>query len=278
MEKINIYEYLDYRAFLRDLYTEKKENVRGFSYRSFCRRAGIVNPSFLKLVIDGKRNLTPASIMKFSKGFGFKRHQAEFFHNLVMFNQSATHEEKNHYYKKLSSSKRYIEVKHIERDQFEYFSKWYYAAIRELISVPGFKNDPEWIAKRLNPQVTPKEAAEAIELLIKLELVGLRADGCLFQKDRNITTPSEATSLAIVNFQREMMKRAMEATEKMRAHHREISTLTIAVTKEKFEEAKKKIKNFRRELHAFLSECESPEAVYQLNFQLFPLSEVESEA
>jgi uncharacterized protein (TIGR02147 family) len=216
--------------------------------------------------------------MKFAKGFGFKRHEGEFFHNLVMFNQAATHEEKNHYYKKISSSKRYAEIKHIERDQFEYFSKWYYAAVRELISVPGFKNDPEWIAARLNPKISPKEAAEAIELLMKLELVGLRADGCLFQKDRNITTPSEATSLAIVNFQREMMKMAMEATEGMRAHHREISTLTIAVSKDKFEEAKKKIKDFRRQLHAFLSECTEPEAVYQLNFQLFPLSEVKSEA
>ena len=116
--KINIYEYLDYRAYLRDLFEEKKATVRGFSYRSFCRKAGIVNPSFLKLVIDGKRNLTPASIMKFAKGFTLKRHEGEFLHNLVMFNQASTHEEKNHYYKKLSSSKRYAEVKHIERDQF----------------------------------------------------------------------------------------------------------------------------------------------------------------
>ena len=87
-DKINIYEYLDYRAYLRDLFEEKKANVRGFSYRSFCRKAGIVNPSFLKLVIEDKRNLTPASIMKFAKGFGLKRHEAEFLHNMVMFNQS----------------------------------------------------------------------------------------------------------------------------------------------------------------------------------------------
>jgi uncharacterized protein (TIGR02147 family) len=278
IETINIFKYLDYRRLLQDLYTEKKRTVRGFSYRSFCRRAGIVNPSFLKLVMEGKRNLTPSSIRKFSKGFGLKKQESDFFEQMVLFNQSSTHEEKNHYYKKLASSKRYIEVKHIERDQYEYFSKWYYATIRECICLPGFKNDPERIANSLNPKISPREAAEAIELLLKLELVGLKEDGTLFQKDRNIVTPSEAASLAVCNFQREMMKKAMEATERMRAHHREISTLTIAISKDKFEHAKKRIKEFRRELHAMLSECESPDAVYQLNFQLFPLSEVESEA
>ncbi len=277
-DRITIYEYLNYRSYLRDLYAEKKRTVRGFSYRAFCRRAGISNPSYLKLVIDGERNLTPTTIRKFCKGLSLKRHEAEFFEHLVLFNQAATHEEKNYYYKKLASSKRYIEVKHIEHDQYEYFSKWYYAAVRELICVPGFRNDPEWIAQRMNPRISPKEAADALALLLKLELVGLDENGTLFQKDRNITTPSEATSLAVCNFQREMMKRAMEATERMRAHHREISTLTIAVSKEKFEVAKRRIKEFRRELHALLSECETPEAVYQLNFQLFPLSEVECEA
>ena len=278
IEKINIFKYLDYRRFLQDLYAEKKNTTRGFSYRSFCRRAGIVSPSYLKLVIEGKRNLTPASIRKFSKGFGLKKQESEFFENMVLFNQATTHEEKNYYYKKLASSKRYIEIKHIERDQYEFFSKWYYAAIRECMCLPGFKNDPEHIANSLNPKISPRKAAEAVELLLKLELVGLHENGTFFQKDRNIVTPSEAASLAVCNFQREMMKKAMEATEKMRAHHREISTLTIAISKDKFEHAKKRIKEFRRELHAMLSECENPEAVYQLNFQLFPLSEVEDEA
>lgn len=275
--QVSIYNYLDYRRFLNDLFEEKKRSVRGFSYRSFCRDAEIVNPSFLKLVVERKRSLTISSARKFAKGFKLKKHEADFLETLVLFNQASSHEEKNRYYKKLSSSKRYIEVRHIERDQFEYFSKWYYAAVRELVALSNFKNDPAWIANVLAPKISPKEATEAIALLLRLGLVGLGKDGRLFQKDRNLVTQSEASSLAICNFQKEMMKKGLEAIERMRAHQREISTLTIAISRKKFEVAKQKIKEFRRELHALLSECDDPEAVYQVNFQLFRLSEVTSE-
>ena len=99
---ISIYDYLDYRRFLRDAFEEKKNTLQGFSYRTFSRSAGIVSPSFLKLVMDGKRNLTPSSIRKFARGFRLKPDEAEYFENLVLYNQAADEEEGEHYFAKLS--------------------------------------------------------------------------------------------------------------------------------------------------------------------------------
>lgn len=61
---VEVYGYLDYRAFLADLYTAKK--ARGFSYRSFSRRAGLSSPNYLKLVIDGQRNLSAKMAERFA--------------------------------------------------------------------------------------------------------------------------------------------------------------------------------------------------------------------
>lgn len=35
-----VYEYLDYRLYLRDFYAYQKQHVYGFSYRVLSRRAG----------------------------------------------------------------------------------------------------------------------------------------------------------------------------------------------------------------------------------------------
>jgi uncharacterized protein (TIGR02147 family) len=54
---VDVYRYLDYRAFLRDFYEAKKAKSRTFSYRAFSKRAGVASPNYLKLVIEGQRSL-----------------------------------------------------------------------------------------------------------------------------------------------------------------------------------------------------------------------------
>jgi uncharacterized protein (TIGR02147 family) len=54
-----IFEYFDYRAFLRDYYLYKKSRNRNFSYRSFARKGDIKSPIFFKEVAeDNPENAT----------------------------------------------------------------------------------------------------------------------------------------------------------------------------------------------------------------------------
>jgi uncharacterized protein (TIGR02147 family) len=63
---VDVFEYLDYRAFLRDIYLAKKAERRGFSFRAFSRRANLRSPNYLKLVMDGERNLSRAMAERFA--------------------------------------------------------------------------------------------------------------------------------------------------------------------------------------------------------------------
>ena len=84
---IDVFRYLDYRAFLADFYKAKKR--RGFSYRAFSRAAGLGAPNYLKLVIAGKRNLTPRDGRSASRRpAGCTGEAAEYFAQLVEFNQA----------------------------------------------------------------------------------------------------------------------------------------------------------------------------------------------
>src|SRR3989338_9919808 len=90
IKKPNIFEYDNYRSFLKDLYALLKQEKSAFSFRFFSRQAGFRSPNFLKLVMEGKRNLSPESIEKFAKGLKLNKNEADFFRRLVLLNQATT--------------------------------------------------------------------------------------------------------------------------------------------------------------------------------------------
>ncbi|MBN8556001.1 MAG: TIGR02147 family protein, partial [Deltaproteobacteria bacterium] len=67
VSKPNIFSYLDYRRFLGDYYAENKKQNPSFSLRYFGQMAGLRSYNYLKLVIEGKRNLTPTFLEPFAK-------------------------------------------------------------------------------------------------------------------------------------------------------------------------------------------------------------------
>lgn len=271
----NIFDYLDYRAFLRDLFNFKKYNNRLFSYRVFSGKAGFSSPNFLKLVIDGKRNLSNESIGKIAKGFGLKKQEREFFENLVFMNQASTNDEKNHYYKKMMSVNGYLKSHRINKSNYKYFSKWYYPAIRE-IAVFGDRNwTPEQISKILNPGIPAKEVEKALDILLELGLLRKDESGLWEQADKVVSTGAEVKSLAIFNYHKEMIKLALEAFERHPADKRSMSGVTISIKEKKLEEIKNIISAFRKELLKLACEDEGSDKVFQINIQAFPLTKVD---
>ncbi len=101
---INIFDYLDYREYLNAMFLFRKKKDLSFSHRMFALKAGFKSSGFLKLVIDGKRNLTEDSIFKIAKAFELRENEYEYFKSLVYFNQSEEIEIKNFYYRKMSNS------------------------------------------------------------------------------------------------------------------------------------------------------------------------------
>ncbi|MCB1214760.1 MAG: TIGR02147 family protein, partial [Deltaproteobacteria bacterium] len=83
-----IYHYLSYREFLKDLVAYEKNRTNSkFSYRNFSRLAGLKSISYLKLVLDGERNLSADTMHGFAKAFKIKGEEREFFELLVNFDQ-----------------------------------------------------------------------------------------------------------------------------------------------------------------------------------------------
>ncbi|MBX7147495.1 TIGR02147 family protein [bacterium] len=270
--KPNIFTYDNYRTYLKDLYLYHKESKGKVSFRFLSRQAGFKSPNFFKLVIDGKRNLSNDSIDKVAGAFKLNKEERGLFRNLVMLNQATTSDEKRHFAEGLISTNYYKKVNPLKEAQHAYYTNWYYVPIRELAASPYFVSDPEWVARQLTPSITTHEAKKALDDLESLGLLKKDEEGKYTQSESLVSTGDEVVSSLVVQFHREMMQKAGEALDIISASEREISSVTFGLSPENFNRFKLMIQAFRKELLALADAEKSQTRVYQLNFQLFPLS------
>jgi len=202
-----------------------------------------------------------------------KRREASFFEILVLFNQAKSPSEKSRFWQKMQKFKAYRDAHLLQDDQMAYYSHWYIVAIRELIQTPKFRNDPQWIGDVLTPNITARQAEQALEVLERLGLIKKSGDGKIISTDKMVATTHEVQSLAVAQFHTEMMDRAKEALEKIPSSLRDLTSVTLAVEESKVEAMKTRISEMRKELLArFDAEGNKRERVFQMNFHLFPLS------
>ena len=267
---LDVFRYLDYRLFLADFYRLGKG--RGFSYRGFSRAARLRSPNYLKLIIEGQRNLTAEMAERFAAACRLTGDEAEYFVELVRFSQATSDAERNQAYRRLSGFQRYRQAQRLELAHAAYHASWYAPAIRELVGSPGFREDPQWIGQRLLPPVSSRQVARALESLLTLGLIERNDAGELAQRAAVVSTGAQTASMHIGNYHRAMLKRAANAIEEVPAARRDISSLTLRVRESSIPQLKSRLARFRRELLE-LEECESEgDQVLQLNLQLFPLT------
>lgn len=267
-----IYTYIDYRKYLADYYQEKKNSTRHFSYRYFAQRANIKSPAFLKDVILGKRNLTSDVTEKCIAALNLNKKESRFFRHLVLFNQAKSSAEKQDAYSVMLSMMNSVNEHQLTKKQYIYFEKWYYSVIRELLCIYDFKDNFELIAQSVYPPITPAEARKAVALLSDLALIVRQADNTYKQQDLAITSDDPMVALARRSFNSEMLMLAKNANETIPASQRNISGITMGISRACYDVLLAEMAAFKERIKAIVNQDTSSTHVYQLNMQLFPLS------
>jgi uncharacterized protein (TIGR02147 family) len=268
----SIFEYIDYRKFLASFYTTKKSASRFFSYRYFAQKAQIHSPSFLKHVIDGKRNLTRPMIENFCEGLGLTPKEALYFRNLVLFNQAKTSIEKQEFYTNLRSMFGAVKESILNTDQFDYYAHWYTSVLRELLCQYDFQDDFKKIAAMLRPPILPSEAKAAVKLLMRLKLLCRTPDGTYHQTNSAIVADSSVMSMAMRSFSKVMIEHSKNAVEEIDWHERHISGITVGISSETYDILSAEIEAFKDRVKVIVDRDKDSSIIYQLNVSLFPLS------
>jgi len=279
-ERPIVARYTDFRAYLRDMYVFLKATRAGFSYRSFAQRAGFASGSFLKLVADGLRNLSDDSTLRVAKGLGLDRDESEVFEALVAFGQADTDPVRDRHYQRLARLVERDPVARVAGDHYVAYSKWYPWVIRELAALDDFREDPEWLGRRMRPKVRPASIARALTLLGDLGLLVRDAAGRLRPAERTLSTGPEVRSLAVRNFHRRMLELAIDALDKIPKDDRNITSVTVTLDRRRYHRVVELLAKLRQEVLAAEREALPADPtgpprvdVYQLTLSLIPMTQ-----
>ena len=267
----DIFQFTDFRAFLHSRYEAEKRANPGFSHRFIADTVNASSSGWFSDVVKGRITLTGTFLVKLIKLFSLKPNEAEFFETLVHYAQAGSLEEKNRHMEKILSFKE-LKVDILGKDKFEYYSKWYFAAIRELLLFQPFRGDYATLARQLSPSIRPPQAKKAIELLERLELIAKDANGIYRPTSSILKKDGAFKSIHLQNFLKTNMELGIEALDRYPKEERDISALTLALEPKDFEKAREEIKAVRKRLLALSEKPGLKKKVYQCNFQVFPMT------
>ena len=269
---VDVFAYRDYRAFLRAFYERRRAQAAGYAYADFAAEVGLRSSNYLRLVIEGERNLGVDLAHRFGEACGLRSDALRYFCALVAFNQAKTSRERALHYEKLQGFRRFRASHKLDAAHSAYHSQWYIPVVYELAARADFRDDPHWIAQCLLPPIAPRQAASALKVLQQLGLLQRDDSGRLQQQQPVVETEQGPLGHQVVQFHQMMMQRASEALDSVPRDEREIASLTLCVSEERMHELKAELEAFRQRLLERYMREEEPERGVQVNFQMFPMS------
>ena len=269
---MNVFEYLDYRLLLADYYSAQKKMQRGFTYRSFAKKAGVA-ASLFKDILNHRQNLTVRGAQKYAVAMELAKSELEYFRSLVCFNNGKTNAEKNRFLSEMVRLRGRSQARFLESKQYEFFSHWYNAVVREMVTHKGYGDDSDAIARDITPGVTPAKIRKSIALLKDLDLIYQDSNGRWLARDKIVSSEFEIQSAALKNYHGGMLECGRYALENIPSGRREFQGMTLSATRETYFKLKERIRLFTDEvLNTVASEQDKAEVVFQLNLQLFPFA------
>jgi uncharacterized protein (TIGR02147 family) len=267
---VNVFDYLDYRKFLRDYYSEQKKLKPHFSHRYIAGKLGFDSGYFSK-IIQTERHISISLAQKFAEFCQLSDKESEYFRSLVIFAKAGSHSEKEREFQKLLSFKN-SKATVISEKQYKIFDKWYYLAIRELIACCKFTGDFVDLGRRVQPPISAAKAKKTVAELVSLGFIRQNGGGVYERVEPVWKTDHEVESVVVQRLQKEMNLLANEAYDRYTRKVSNMSTLTLSVSEKEYQRMVEELANLRTRFLEMARNCQHPDRVYQCNFSLFPLS------
>lgn len=240
---------------MKRTFAERSRKNSSYSLRAFARSLGM-DSSTVSAILKGKRPLTIKTARKIVEGLNITNPvEAQ---ALIMSTFAAD-----------EAKKTVTGYTELTMESAEAISSWQHFAILALLEIKDFKGQERTISERLN--IPFGIVSECLDRLEKLDLIVKKKE--IWQlTGKNMATPSQIPSSALREGHRQYILKALHSLEEDPVDVREVSGITMAISKSRLAEAKVMIQDFRRRLSTYMEDGPR-DAVFRLNIQLFPLSQ-----
>lgn len=250
---------------------DKRVDNPNFSLRLLAQKADI-DPSLLSKVILNKRHLSTAGAMQIAEVFQLQTDEKVYLKELLIMAKAKSDEAKQESYRKVMKLRK-VNCRKLTVDEHEFYTEWYHSAIRNLLQiVPFYGKDHMEYGQILRPPIRAAQVKKSIALMEQLGLIEQEEDGRYVMKELAVSSGEKFATLALRYFHKLNIQLAGESIERFDKEDRDISGLTMNISKKDLHIIREKISKFRKEIIEYVGLNADPQQIYQLNFQLFPKS------
>ena len=255
---------------LSEQYREKRASKPTYSLRSYARFLG-VSPSTLHVLMTGNKTASKKTLTKISKRAGLLKSEISYFSDLFEAKSAKTDDKKKIALRKarLHDSRQSL----ITDEEFQLIASWRHFALMELIKTQDFRNEPDWIAKRL--KMSEKAVSQALDALQKLKVLQVNHNGVIEVLKDFVAVPSGKPTLVAQNYHQSVVEEALEAIKTQPKGTRNFSSLVLKFRTKDISRVDEFIRKFRREFSLDFEDGDGHDAVYALAVQFFRLDQPE---
>jgi len=274
MSNTSVFNFSDYRSFLKAHSETKRVAQSNWSLGVWSRQLKLGGTSSLTMILSGHRSPGPELTAKLISYFKFDAKEKTYFEDLIRLEKAKNDSRLKivlmEELKKLNPNKNF---ELMDSKTFDSISKWYFYALRQATRLPHFKDDAKWIKKQLNFNLTEAQIKEALKTLLAIGLLKINSHQKLKISKGVLRTTDDVTSEAIQRFHEEVITLAQKSVRKFSVNERVLQATTLAFNKQQMPKAKELMRKFAEDMSALASD--DGDSVYQMCAQFFPLMNIE---
>ena len=140
---ISVYEYDDFKSFLRAAYEDLCSRDKRVSYRWLQKKAGYSTSSnHFWQKMTGCSPMSENAAIRYARAFGLGKGETRYFITLVHMNQANSDEVRQMYLEQLRQFPNFKRHPTRNRVSYELYEHWYLPALRSLVTLDDFREDP----------------------------------------------------------------------------------------------------------------------------------------
>lgn len=265
-----LFEYMSATSYLYDLMLFRKSVEPGFTFESWACELGFKSRSFLNMVLNQERNITPQFIDALAASTAFSTDEKTYFSFLVLHNQSSSESEKINYLDRL------LEFKGKQKDLVEiqnhkaFLSSPLMPKLLVLLSFIDIDRRLQGLSEFL------REDTSKIEMTLKqLEALQLASsvNGIWSPTKKSFKVPKNLGAEALAEYHNHSLQEAM-AAQKLPSALRRYRSLLLPLSESDYENLLLDIEALASKAVAkYDSDLLHEKRLYKLNMNIFPVTE-----
>jgi len=271
---IDIFNYMDYKEFLKDYYRCRHAQDRTFSHRKISELLGDKSPSFfLKVMQDGRKlkaeqlDALPA-ILQLDSG------EASYFKVLYHYGNAKNKSDREFWLSQILS-KCNTGRSDLGEASVQFYAHWLNSPVRAALSFIDIDNDTTPLVRTIRPRPTPTQVKESLQTLKKLGLIARNAQGFWKPAQSAVFARSAVHESLLKSYRLQSLDLARDAllgTGSDWPMH--FYTTTFSISEEAWNRLNDRLQKFRQEMRSIINEDESPPArVVQLQQIAFSMTD-----